>query len=184
MYCTACGGFYLCFLWLAFRCFVFIAEIVCGCAVAPQYVPGYSVLLVSAPLFHKDQPGGQGTSAVALVVGRPMYVYSEKRSLSSPIFNLFCLFFQHPSLAAKRLTKHLAYVCIRECARAPALFCFEFERVLFFVPCFDPPRTHRSLGAQRLEAVTRSPVYSQLSETLDGLVTIRAFGSHSKCTVL
>lgn len=28
---------------------------------------------------------------------------------------------------------------------------------------------------QRLEAVTRSPVYSLLSETLDGLVTIRAF---------
>ncbi|CAM9523069.1 unnamed protein product, partial [Ectocarpus sp. 13 AM-2016] len=33
-----------------------------------------------------------------------------------------------------------------------------------------------SREAKRLEAVTRSPVYSQLSETLDGLVTIRAFG--------
>ena len=31
--------------------------------------------------------------------------------------------------------------------------------------------------SQRLDGVTRSPVYSQLSETLDGLVTIRAFGS-------
>lgn len=33
---------------------------------------------------------------------------------------------------------------------------------------------------QRLEAVTRSPVFSQLSETLDGLVTIRAFGMQSE----
>ena len=35
----------------------------------------------------------------------------------------------------------------------------------------------RPFVLQRLEAVTRSPVYSQLSETLDGLVTIRAFGT-------
>lgn len=33
---------------------------------------------------------------------------------------------------------------------------------------------------QRLEAVTRSPVFSQLSETLDGLVTIRAFKMQGK----
>lgn len=33
---------------------------------------------------------------------------------------------------------------------------------------------------QRLEATTRSPVYSQLSETLDGLVTVRAFGTESE----
>ncbi|CAM9123063.1 unnamed protein product [Ectocarpus sp. 4 AP-2014] len=37
-----------------------------------------------------------------------------------------------------------------------------------------------SREAKRLEAVTRSPVYSQLSETLDGLVTIRAFGKQSE----
>ncbi|CAM9972835.1 unnamed protein product, partial [Ectocarpus sp. 12 AP-2014] len=37
-----------------------------------------------------------------------------------------------------------------------------------------------SREAKRLEAVTRSPVYSQLSETLDGLVTIRAFGKQHR----
>ncbi|CAM9996930.1 unnamed protein product, partial [Ectocarpus fasciculatus] len=37
-----------------------------------------------------------------------------------------------------------------------------------------------SREAKRLEAVTRSPVYSQLSETLDGLVTIRAFGKQNR----
>ncbi|CBN77893.1 conserved unknown protein [Ectocarpus siliculosus] len=37
-----------------------------------------------------------------------------------------------------------------------------------------------SREAKRLEAVTRSPVYSQLSETLDGLVTIRAFGKQDR----
>eukprot|EP00752_Nemacystus_decipiens_P006704 g6027.t1 len=37
-----------------------------------------------------------------------------------------------------------------------------------------------SREAKRLEAVTRSPVYSQLSETLDGLVTIRAFGTQHR----
>ncbi|CAM9207978.1 unnamed protein product, partial [Sphacelaria rigidula] len=36
--------------------------------------------------------------------------------------------------------------------------------------------TKTSREVKRLEAVARSPVYSQLSETLDGLVTIRAFG--------
>ncbi|CAN0519476.1 unnamed protein product, partial [Scytosiphon promiscuus] len=35
---------------------------------------------------------------------------------------------------------------------------------------------------QRLDGVTRSPVISQLSETLDGLVTIRAFGTQRKLT--
>ena len=29
---------------------------------------------------------------------------------------------------------------------------------------------------RRLEALSRSPVFSHLSETLDGLVTVRAFG--------
>eukprot|EP00903_Cladosiphon_okamuranus_P016201 g14950.t2 len=37
-----------------------------------------------------------------------------------------------------------------------------------------------SRETKRLEAVTRSPVYSQLSETLDGLVTIRAFGTQHR----
>ncbi|CAM9423380.1 unnamed protein product, partial [Choristocarpus tenellus] len=37
-----------------------------------------------------------------------------------------------------------------------------------------------SREVKRLEATTRSPVYSQLSETLDGLVTIRAFGEQSR----
>ena len=36
---------------------------------------------------------------------------------------------------------------------------------------------------QRLEATTRSPVFSQLSETLDGLVTIRAFGNQRQSVV-
>ncbi|CAM9672778.1 unnamed protein product, partial [Sphacelaria rigidula] len=36
--------------------------------------------------------------------------------------------------------------------------------------------TKSSREIKRLEAVARSPVYSQLSETLDGLVIIRAFG--------
>ncbi|CAN0352627.1 unnamed protein product, partial [Scytosiphon promiscuus] len=35
----------------------------------------------------------------------------------------------------------------------------------------------------RLEAATRSPVYSQISETLDGLVTIRAFSSQYRFLV-
>ncbi|CAM9886717.1 unnamed protein product [Scytosiphon promiscuus] len=37
-----------------------------------------------------------------------------------------------------------------------------------------------SRETKRLEAVTRSPVYSQLSETLDGLVTIRAFSTQNR----
>ncbi|CAN0455405.1 unnamed protein product, partial [Ascophyllum nodosum] len=37
-----------------------------------------------------------------------------------------------------------------------------------------------SREVKRLEATTRSPVFSQLSETLDGLVTIRAFGNQHR----
>ncbi|CAN0407310.1 unnamed protein product, partial [Scytosiphon promiscuus] len=40
-----------------------------------------------------------------------------------------------------------------------------------------------SRETKRLEAATRSPVYSQVSETLDGLVTIRAFSSQYRFLV-
>ena len=38
-------------------------------------------------------------------------------------------------------------------------------------------RTQRAEAVQRLEAVSRSPIFAQFSETLNGLSTIRAFGA-------
>jgi ABC-type multidrug transport system fused ATPase/permease subunit len=54
--------------------------------------------------------------------------------------------------------------------------------ILIFIPIlamfFYTQRYYRSSGReiQRIEAITRSPIYSLFSETLQGLPTIRAFG--------
>lgn len=65
------------------------------------------------------------------------------------------------------------------------LFCFLIGSGLLRLSNRSPPPPPSSETlalrlSQRLEAVTRSPMYSQLSETLDGLVTIRAFRTQSE----
>lgn len=63
--------------------------------------------------------------------------------------------------------------------------CYDLRVLCMFLTFRPSPVSLRTFlwhvrCVQRLEAVTRSPVYSQLSETLDGLVTIRAFSTQRK----
>ena len=73
--------------------------------------------------------------------------------------------------------------CVTWCAASVVLACiinpFVFLVVAPLLLCFVRLRSYflkTSREVKRLDAVSRSPIYSSLSETLDGLVAVRAFG--------